>query len=176
MIKKRIILIGDSITEGFDTKYLPKELEAYNVGVSGDSTVETISRINSGWFNRNIDYIFICIGTNDFARQRGDKQILDNINLLVNRIKEFEDSSKIILTSIFPTRDNPERPNERIDIFNEKLKKLSSILGVKFFNLNNHFKDGDNKLREEFTDDGLHLTEKAYFNWREKLLEYLDKL
>ncbi len=35
-------------------------------------------------------------------------------------------------------------------------------------------KDESNQLKEEFTDDGLHLTESAYNLWRDELVKLIS--
>jgi lysophospholipase L1-like esterase len=77
-----IMLIGDSITEGFNTSLLP-QFRITNRGVSGDSTVEALERINPDWFNEKPDMIFICIGTNDIARGRTDEFIIQAVKQLL---------------------------------------------------------------------------------------------
>ena len=169
----RILLIGDSITEGFNTDIFLPELNITNRGVSGDSTQETLKRISSDWFEPEPNFIFICIGTNDFARGRDDDFILEGINSIIEKIRIFTVSSKIVIISIFPTRNNPERPNKRIVNFNLKLQNLVISKNIIFFNLNEHFSDDEGQLINEFTDDGLHLNNDAYKYWAVKLFEFI---
>ncbi|MGE5353775.1 MAG: GDSL-type esterase/lipase family protein [Syntrophothermus sp.] len=170
-----VLLIGDSITEGFNEKELLPELNIQNYGVSGDSTLELFARIESAWFVNNPHTAFVCIGTNDFARQRTDEFILDNIQKIINRIKEFSPAINIIPVSIFPTRDNPPRPNERIREFNRKLTLLAKENGLSYFDINRYFSDEQGKLKSTFTQDGLHLTKEAYKLWAGLISEYLMK-
>jgi lysophospholipase L1-like esterase len=166
----RIVLIGDSITEGFTvTQYFSGD-RILNAGVSGDSTVECLERLSANWFKNDPKRVYICIGTNDLARERSDKEILGNIRTIVERIREFAPGISVILTSLFPTRENPPRPNERIRGFNTGLKLLSAELGAGFFDLHQHFSDENGDLKKEFTEDGLHLTEAGYRHWAEIFL------
>lgn len=170
---KTILLIGDSITYGFLSPELLPEYEVKNVGVSGDSTLETLNRITNAWFEPNPEYVFICIGTNDLARERSNSEILKNISQIIGKIPITIGKEKIYLTPLFPTRNNEPRPNERIVEFNSQLEKLSKELGVGFFNLHPHFVDELSKLKKEYTDDGLHLTEFAYEAWADILRKFL---
>ncbi len=164
-MKKSVVMIGDSITAGFDTKrYFPEDT-IINYGVSGDSTVECLERIKKEWFHTQPDVIFLCIGTNDLARERTDEFILVNIQNIVGAIRLFAKGSTIYLTSIFPTRKNEPRPNERINELNNKIEQQSVELGCTFFDLHEHFTDALGMLRNEFTDDGLHLTDEGYTQW-----------
>ncbi|PIQ09178.1 MAG: hypothetical protein COW71_07765 [Ignavibacteriales bacterium CG18_big_fil_WC_8_21_14_2_50_31_20] len=170
---KTILLIGDSITHGFESPELLLEYEVKNVGVSGDSTLEALNRITNSWLAPNPEYIFISIGTNDLARDRSNSEILKNIDKIIAEITSTIDRGSIYLTSLFPTRNNEPRPNERIVVINSQLEKLCEKLGIGFFNLHPHFVDEYGKLKSEYTDDGLHLTELAYKKWTEILRKFL---
>lgn len=171
-----VLLIGDSITEGFNEKELLPGFNTVNYGVSGDSTLELLDRIESSWFAANPLEAFVCIGTNDFARDRTDTFILDNIRKIINRIKDFSPATNVILVSIFPTRNNPPRPNERIREFNRQLAALAMENGFSYFDINPFFSDEQGKLKNGFTQDGLHLTSDAYKLWAELISGYLLKL
>ncbi len=176
MKNENILLIGDSITEGFNTSRFLSGLKVINKGVSGDSTVECLQRIEKNWFEDKPGLIFICIGTNDFARDRSDEIILENISGVIIKVKTYSRVSNIVITSLFPTRDNPPRPNSRINLFNKKLKELSAENNCLFFDLHKDFIDPEGNLKAEFTEDGLHLTEPAYKHWAEKLIIYIQSL
>ncbi|MGE5621306.1 MAG: GDSL-type esterase/lipase family protein [archaeon] len=176
MQKKTVLLIGDSITAGFDEKKLLPELNAVNYGISGDSTVEVLARINDEWFSTKPMAAFLCIGTNDFARNRTDEYILNNIQQIINKLLALCPGLNVIPVSIFPTRDNPLRPNERINEFNGKLALLTKNNSLNYFDINYHFTDEQGKLKSEFTEDGLHLTHEAYLLWAELISVYVKNL
>lgn len=173
---RNLLFIGDSITEGFENSKLLPEYNTVNKGFSGDSTFETITRIEPDWFDAKPDLIFICIGTNDLARDINEDVITSNIKSIVKKIRSFYSDGKIILIPLFPTRDNPARPNKLIDSLNLKIKYLSDELRVGFFNTHPHFTDEEGKLKKEFTDDGLHLTLNAYEHWAKLTKTFLEYL
>lgn len=175
MKKEPVLLIGDSITNGFNEKELLPDFDILNYGVFGDSTVELLERIESSWFSSEPLTAFVCIGTNDFARDRTDEYILGNMQKIINRIKEFSPCVNIVPVSIFPTRDNPPRPNERIREFNCQLAQLAKENGLSYFDINSYFSDEQGKLKIGFTPDGLHLTADAYKLWARLISEYLTK-
>ncbi len=169
-----IILIGDSITAGFNVHELLKGHRVVNYGVSGDSTQECLERITTARFDSSPGHIYLCIGTNDLVRDRTNTEILTNIRRIVERVRSSVPKAVIRLTSLFPTRDNPPRPNERIRGFNAELERLSVELGEEYFDLHPHFTDEYGDLKKEFTDDGLHLTDAAYRRWAEILLAVMN--
>ncbi|SHL93653.1 GDSL-type esterase/lipase family protein [Hymenobacter psychrotolerans] len=170
------LLLGDSLTAGFDVTRLLPELAIRNEGVSGDSTVELLERLRPDWLlTPGLRAVFVCIGTNDLARDRTDHFILQQITRLVAALRPAAGPARpIYLTSLFPTRDNEPRPNPRIVGFNRQLALLATQLGTRFLNLHPHFADAAGQLYACYTEDGLHLTEAAYAQWARLLQATID--
>jgi lysophospholipase L1-like esterase len=168
-----VLMMGDSITEGFDTARLMGGWNIANRGVSGDSTEECLARIRPEWFMPAPALLFLCIGTNDLARSRSDQFILDGIRNIVRTVRNHS-NPKIVLTSLFPTRGNEPRPNERIRTLNSGIAVLATELGCICYDLHRIFTDGTGALKEEYTEDGLHLTEAAYRTWTRVLSDSLS--
>jgi lysophospholipase L1-like esterase len=168
-----LLFIGDSITEGFDAKKYLSEYYIYNAGVSGDNTLDVLSRINTEWFKIQPDITFLCIGTNDIAQGFGDIEIINNIQEIVFNIREFLDNDNIYLVPVFPTRHNPPRSNDRIRMLNEKIKFLSEQIDCKYLDSKEKFSDEHGAMKRGLTNDGLHLTDKAYELFAELIKEVL---
>lgn len=169
-----VVMMGDSITEGFDTDRLLHGRTITNRGVSGDSTEECRARIMPEWFMPAPELLFLCIGTNDLVRDRTDEFILDGIRSIIHKMREHA-QPVVYLTSLFPTRGNAPRPNERIRGLNRRIAALAEELGCRYYDLHGHFADAAGELRPEFTEDGLHLTEPAYQLWSTLLSGELDR-
>lgn len=176
MLNKKILLIGDSITEGFNIKMFLSEFNILNKGVSGNNSDDLLKRIETDLLAHSPEIVFILIGTNDLAQGFSDAETISNVKNIVEKISSQLNKCKIYLTSILPTRNNELRPNERIKQLNKKLEKTAVKLNVGYLNLYPLFKDEEDQLRKEFTDDGLHLNESAYKNWAKYLKEFLEKL
>lgn len=174
--QKNYLFTGDSITEWFDTANLLTEFNIKNRGVAGDSSLELLERIEEEWFQPTPDYIFLCIGTNDLARRRSPKEILGNVENICEEILEYSPLSTIVLTSVFPVRNNPDRVVSDILKLNELLKGVTRIGGYHYFNLYPHFTDSTGILKDEYTEDGLHLTAAAYLKWSELFKEFLKEI
>jgi lysophospholipase L1-like esterase len=172
---RNALFIGDSITEGFDLDvYFPGD-NFINHGISGFTSSQVLDSIDESWFRNHPRQIFICIGTNDLAHSIESSEITGNISKLVDFIKETTTTDAIIyITSLFPTRHNPTRPNPVIDKLNESLHQLSLDLQVRYLHLNSFFRDHNGQLCRHFTMDGLHLNADAYKQWQ-KLLMLLMK-
>ncbi|MCF8304996.1 MAG: hypothetical protein K9I71_01105 [Ignavibacteriales bacterium] len=170
-----IVMLGDSITAGFDTSDLFDYSLIRNYAVSGDSTRDLINRFNAEWFTSNPEYIFLCIGTNDIARNEKVRDIIINIRSIASNIKQLVPKGKIVLTSVFPVRNNEARPLKTIAELNTAIAKLAKDSDHFFFNLHPYFCDANGMLREEYTSDGLHLTKAAYDEWGKRLNIFLER-
>ncbi len=169
-----VLMMGDSITEGFATDRLLKGRTIINRGVSGDSTEECRARIVPEWFTTAPELLFLCIGTNDLVRDRTDEFIVDGIRSIIRKVREHA-QPVVYLTSLFPTRGNAPRPNERIRGLNTRIAALAEELSCRYYDLHGHFADAAGELTPEFTEDGLHLTDAAYRTWSRILATTLDR-
>ena len=170
----KALFLGDSITEGFVLeRYFPGR-DFVNHGISGFSSAEVLDAIHAGWFKNQPDVVFLCIGTNDLARDYDEAETLDNIRKLVDKIHEYSLEGVIIyLISLFPTRHNPPRKNPLINRLNLEIHKLAWEENINYLHLNPFFKDENGQLRRELTNDGLHLNDEAYSIWKKLIDELL---
>ena len=164
----KALFLGDSITEGFDLKKFFPDRDFVNHGISGFSSSEVLDTIHGGWFKVQPDVVFLCIGTNDLARDYDETETLDNIRQLVEKIRMFSPKGvKIYLTSLFPTRHNPPRKNHVIDLLNLKIHSLALEENINYLHINPFFKNENGQMDRKFTNDGLHLNPDAYEKWKE---------
>ncbi len=172
---KKIVLIGDSITEAFKTAELLPEHNIINKGIYGDNTTGVLKRIEKDVIEENPDMVFILIGTNDFACEKTDDELTSNISEIIETLTENLEGTKIYLTPILPTKDIENRPNERIRGVNQILKMLTEKYGIEYFDLYNRLVNSAGELDSVFTVDGLHLSAEAYKTWAVFLKEEIER-
>lgn len=145
-----------------------------NRGISGTTSGEILEYLSPRWLEEEPDQAFICLGTNDMAREIEDDAIIANLSEIIEKIKSYsnKESFRIYVASLFPTLDNPPRPNESINRLNTRIHQLADRHQQPYLHLNVFFRDEDNGLEKSFTDDGLHLNKKGYRLWA-KLIESL---
>ena len=160
-----IILLGDSLTEGFPTGSLLKEFSVVNKGISGDRTDHVLERLNRDVIQLAPSAVFLLIGTNDIGSGFSNNTLLVNYERMILRITKNVPGIKLFIESILPTRGMDNRPLERIQLLNVELHKLAMKYGVKFLDIYPLFVNANGELAEEFSDDGLHLTMPAYEKW-----------
>lgn len=174
MKNQKILLVGDSITECFNTKKLLSNFNIINKGISGNNSRDVLNRIQDIISSENFDIVFILIGTNDIAQGFTDESIINNIKRIADIAAQKVERNNIFITSILPTRNNDLRPNERITELNLKLQKLTNESSTSYLNLHSLFADETKKLNFEYTDDGLHLNDLAYLRWADFLGDFLN--
>ncbi|MBS4059797.1 MAG: hypothetical protein KG029_05320 [Bacteroidetes bacterium] len=166
-----VLFLGDSITEAFRPEAYFPGMNVVNHGISGLSSEELSQIIEPEWFSNEPDIVFLCIGTNDIARGFAAEKTNSFIKLLIAFIREYtKKGTAIYLISLFPTRNNPPRPNHLINRLNQILHETSLQWETSYLHLTPYFSDQNGELLADFTDDGLHLTHKAYEHWRDLLL------
>ena len=165
------LFIGDSITEGFPVQELLPQKHVFNRGISGTTSGEILEYLDSDWLKGNPDRIFICLGTNDLARGIDDDTIVANLsNIIVKTLSLGKRKDmRFYLTSLFPTRKNPQRPNLRIFHLNTRIHLLAEYHRQNYLHLNVFFQDETGSLQASFTDDGLHLNRSGYKLWADLL-------
>lgn len=169
-----IVFLGDSITDyvNFD-EYLPS-YHIINKGIAGDTTSGVLRRLG-GVISIEPGKLFLLIGTNDIGDGIETAPIVRNIRKILERVKSKSPATRIYLQAVFPTRHIDTRPNAEIQALNTSLKALAGALHCTFIDLYPLLLDSEGELAEEYTADGLHLSNSAMAKWMEFIAPYLDE-
>lgn len=172
------VLAGDSLSMWFPTKLLPVDRIWLNQGISGETSVGLLKRLQL--FDRTVpDTVFVMIGINDLLRGATDEGILDNQRQIIRDLRWAHPKAEVVVQSILPhsgeqaTWENRDRllaiPNSRIRAINRRLKDIASSENVLYLDLYPLFADTDGNLPTELSTDGLHLNDQGYLVWRSAL-------
>jgi lysophospholipase L1-like esterase len=177
---KNVVLLGDSITEGFEiAKYFPGR-RILNRGIGADVIGNAmppddprgvLQRLDNSVFDCAATDLFILIGINDLNTGRAVDGMEAGYRDLLKRLREREPGLRIHVQSVLPTRGAHARQNAPVKVFNEKLRKLAEEFKCDWIDLHALMRDEQGELKEEYTNDGLHLTEPAYRAWRAEILK-----
>src|SRR5258706_572061 len=175
LVKGRVIMVGNSITEGGKWKILLNDTTVTNRGISGDVTFGVLNRIRE-ITERKPSKLFLLIGINDLSRNTPGKVILKNIFTIVEKIKSKSPETSIYLQSILPTNDTFKNLNKNfigkgkhITAINAQLKKKAKKLQYTYVDLYFNFIDVDGRMDARYSSDGLHLNATGYDHWIEVL-------
>jgi hexosaminidase len=177
---QNVVLLGDSITEGFDlARYLPGR-RVLNRGIGADIIGNdlppddprgVLRRLDNSVFDCAATDVFLMIGINDLNMGHTVDQLETGYRELLKRIKEHSPSLKIHVQSLLPTRGMHAKQNAPVNEFNRRLRKLAAEFGYDYIDLHKLMVDEQGELKAEWTEDGLHITEPGYLVWRTEILK-----
>lgn len=171
---QNVVLVGDSITEGFEvSKYFPNR-RVLNRGIGGDVIGNglpendprgLLRRLDCSIFDCAATDVFLMIGINDLNTGQTPEQMEPGYRELFRRIQERVPAIRLHVQSLLPTRGNFAARNAHVRDVNIRLKRLATEFHYPYLDLHTLFADANGELKAEFTPDGLHLTEPAYRVW-----------
>ena len=168
------VFFGDSITMGGDYQSYFDEASVVNLGVSGDTLEEMLSR-TSMISSVSPEKIFIMGGINSLGYEDPETALEEYETLLDQIISENPDA-EIYVESLLPVgEDNTVNSvdNSEVIEFNEGLQELAESRGLVYIDLYSLYVDEDGFLDANMTDDGLHPTSDSYTPWYEAVEEYV---
>jgi lysophospholipase L1-like esterase len=170
-----VVLLGDSITEGFDTeKYFPGR-RVLNRGIGADVIGNALPEDDRRGILRRMDEsvfgcaptdVFLLIGINDLGSGRTPDVMEAGYREILEQVKKKVPAVRVHLQSVLPTRDRYAKHNSNINDFNTRLQKLAKEFGYDYIDLHAQMADDKGELKAELTGDGLHLKPKAYKIWK----------
>lgn len=167
--KEKIVFAGDSITDFYDLgqyyQYDNKIL--VNSGVSGYKTTNIIKKFKNLIEQHQADKLFLMIGTNDLGGGTDRDEVISNIKNIIEMTKSQSPDTKIYLESIYPVNlskrsKNEKRNNEDIRYINIQLKKYCEENDITYLEVYSLLADSNGELKDEYTEDGLHLNNAGY--------------
>ena len=164
--QQRVLLLGDSIIKGVNTKGLANGVHKHSI--SGGNIQQLIDEINH-YDLKVFSTIIIYIGGNNVARGDNPSITEEKYDELISLIKCSNRSCKIILCSIAP------RTDADVSNFNQAVAKLAMhwrCQNVDYVSSTHDmfFKDGELSTRY-FHHDGIHLTASG----TKRLLDALNR-
>lgn len=175
VLDNNYVFLGDSITAGYDLTKFYVDYPVVNSGIGGYTTDNILERLDKMVYPFNPSKVFLLIGTNDIAQNRSKEHIISNIEKIIDNIKNNRKYTEIYVESIYPINSKKEkmRDNKLIDEINKEIKKICKEKDVKYLNIHDSLMDDSGNLKEEYSNDGLHLTKEGYDVVTSKIKPYL---
>lgn len=177
-----LVMIGDSITEGFNLSYAGSTNKiVVNSGISGDRLKNIHLRLKRDVIDLNPTEALLMAGINDLLSD----EIYKNLDYQNNIDQLFDYYQQLIMTLL----DNQVKPicagiikinqfehnhmfkNEQIEYFNNLLEKLAKKHNLKYIDFNKVLGDEYGSINTTYFSDGLHPNEKGYFEMFKYLRE-----
>lgn len=182
-IPENIVFLGDSITEYYDVNKYFSNNRVVNSGISGNITDDILKNMEERVYQYNPSKIFLLIGTNDLTHKKDNKEIISDIEEIIEKIKENRPETKIYVESIYPVNDEDnekinhnmvsKRKNEDIKEINSQIKKYCEKNNIEYIDLYDKLCDKDGNLKLEYTNEGLHISDEGYKFITKELEKYI---
>ncbi len=177
-IFQNVVLVGDSITEGFSVaKYFPGR-RVLNRGIGADVIGNdlpktdkrgVLKRLDESIFDCSPCDVFLLIGINDLGDGHSPEVIEAGYREILQRVKAHSPTLRVHIQSVLPTRGTFAKHNANVNDVNRRLQKLAKEFGYDFIDLHSQMTDDKGELKKEFTVEGLHLTDPAYKVWKAQI-------
>ena len=168
--EKRVVFMGDSITEEWSRLYPNyfEERSYINRGIGGQTTPQMLIRFKQDVVDLRPAVVVILAGTNDIAGNTG----LSNVKMITDNIFSMATIAtahgiQVVLSSVLPVylyEWSPEiiDPPSTIDAVNKRLKEHAASNGIEYLDYFSEMVDDRKGLKKEYTPDGVHPNEKGY--------------
>jgi len=170
--EKRVVFMGDSITEGWAHYGVPPEppvagVTWINRGISGQTTPQMVLRFQQDVIHLKPNVVVIFAGTNDIAGNTGDmtpEQTEDNLTTMAELA--HANGIQVVLCSILPAFDFPwklgREPATKIVALNSWIKGYAAENGHIYVDFYSAMVDARGGLPVTLSKDGVHPTPAGY--------------
>jgi 7,8-dihydropterin-6-yl-methyl-4-(beta-D-ribofuranosyl)aminobenzene 5'-phosphate synthase len=174
-----VVLLGDSITEGWPAALLPADGSVVARGIGGDKVggryYGVRDRLRVSVFDLSPRKVYLLIGINNIIFWPVPaSELLDDYDKLLTELRAGAPGTKVVVQALLPLSLDYAGYNPTVLAFNKGLRKLASKHGCAFLDLHARFADARRELPADFTEDGLHLNGKGYAKWA-KLIPEISK-
>lgn len=184
---KRVVFLGDSITDGWRLAESFPGKPYVNRGIGGQTTAQMLVRMYPDVIDLKPAAVIILAGTNDIAQNNGPQTItMVQENLMAITDLAQKHGIKVILCALTPISDyapmpvgwgdppqtaegprrkliqSTHRPPSQIVQLNEWIKTYAASVGAVYADYFSAVVDGNGMLKDEYSDDGLHPNAKGY--------------
>ena len=169
--EKRVVFLGDSITDGWRINQYFPGASYVNRGIGGQITGQMLGRMKADVLDLRPAAVVILAGTNDIARDVAVETIKGNLSLMADLLVAYD--IKPVFASILPVSDyhkernpdyerTPYRPPATILELNQWLKEICRKREFVYLDYFTAMVDDKGQLKAELADDGLHPNAEGY--------------
>ncbi len=166
----RVVLFGDSITEGWgregSSAFFPGK-GWLNRGISGQTTAQMLVRFPQDVLALKPQVVVILAGTNDLAGNTGPStqaMIEDNLHAMADLARAH--GIAVVLASVLPVSDYPwlpgTAPAPKVRALNTALKRYADAQHLVYLDYYTPMANAAGGLDPQLADDGVHPTAKGY--------------
>jgi lysophospholipase L1-like esterase len=180
--RAQLVLIGDSITEGWDDAIWNEHFARYGalrLGIGGDTTANVLYRIEQGELE-HVDprAVVLLIGTNDLGNDGATpEQTAAGIRAIVETLGRRWPGAHIVLLAVLPREQQPTAEGRRdVEATNRLLTDLDRQPNVQLVDLSAQLLEADGTISPAIMADFLHPTPLGYQRIATALDPILERL
>lgn len=173
--EKRVVFMGDSITDGWKLAEYFAGKPYVNRGISGQTTPQMLIRFRPDVVALKPQVVVILAGTNDLSGNTGPMPLSATEDNLASMAELARASGiHVVMASVMPVSDygksrdgkpinqTTRRPPEQILALNEWIKKYVADNKLTYLDYFSAMVDEKGFLKAELSNDGLHPNAKGY--------------
>lgn len=181
--EQRFVFFGSSSVEKWKLKNDFAGFRFLNRGIGGEQSRQMVLRFRQDVLSLNPTGVIIFLGScNDFWPHQ--RMCIQETKANLLRMVRMAQSAKIKVAvgAIMPTNDyipgkeiTATHPLSEVQAFNRWLKEYSAAHEITFIDFYTPVADPAGKLRQEFSEDGLHCNAKGYAAWKPLVQQLLQE-
>lgn len=172
---KRIVLMGDSITEFWQPSYpnFYADNGFINRGLSGQTTPQILLRFRADVINLKPDAVIILAGINDIAENTGPITLEETLGNIISMAELAKANNiKVVLCSVLPANafwwNDKIKPADKVIALNSMIKAYADKNKIIYIDYYSPMVNDEKGLDKKWGDDGVHPNANGY-----KLMEPL---
>jgi len=175
---QKVVLLGDSITEGFnvDTYFPGRPIVNRGIGsdtigiVPDDKDLRgVLKRLDTSVFDCCTTHVFLMVGINDLGDGHTPEAMLVGYRTILEEIRDRVPGVTVHIESVLPTRGRFAFHNANVVKFNAMLRALAAEMSYPYMDLHALMTDEKGELRADLTRDGLHINAEGYAIWKREV-------
>ena len=180
-----LLMIGDSITQGWDDEGLPVwnayygRRRAVNLGFNTDRTEHVLWRLHHGEAQGLAPKVaVVMIGTNNTGVSHDPPEAtVAGIQAILTTLRARLPETKILLLGIFPRGASADDPLRLVNVaVNDRLRECADFQHIFYLDLSLLYLDKGGRLSQDLMPDLLHPNELGYRVWAQGVEAMLKQL
>jgi lysophospholipase L1-like esterase len=164
-----VVFLGDSLTDGARWDELFPGLPVRNRGVPADTTADVLARLDEVTAGKPAR-VLLMIGTNDLGQGASVAETAARYREILARLRRESPSTRIDVQSVLP-RSGSYR--EDVEALNHEIQRAARDAGATWIDLYPDFVAPDGSIRDDLSNDELHLLGPGYAIWRDRVAAHL---
>jgi beta-glucosidase len=180
--RAEIVIVGDSIVEGWDAGvwqefYAP--YHALKLGIGGDRTQQVLWRMEHGELDGLAPRaLVLLIGTNNIGDEGASPDtIARGVAKVVEVAQRRLPTTQVLVVGVLPRGERPGDPmRAEVTAINTRLAKLGDGARVRYVDIGARFLEPNGSIRRDVMGDFLHPTARGYRIFAEAIAPTLEAL